>query len=154
MSKKVEREKTTQEKWDRRNNGLAIAGLVLILVGVFWATVCMAEPSMYQKLRSDDYMDDPTIPFNERDNATYTFTDEWLSEQYNRLIWWVMPGAILIACGYAMVYLPGLIGIDEKTIHKEFCRQWQNEKYSSEDGPKDMTYCPECGLKLSRLEKD
>ncbi len=150
MGKKVEREKTIQEKWNQRQKGLAIGALGLILIGAMWAIACMAEPSVLMKLRSDDYMDDPTIPFNERDNATYTFTDEWLSERYDRLIWWCVPGVILLACGYAMVYLPGLAGINEKTIHKEFCKM--PELFETEHPT--WRYCPECGLKLSRLEKD
>jgi len=147
---KKKKEKTVQEKWNERDRALAIIALGLILIGALWAMASMAEPSVYMKLRSDDYMNDPTIPFNERDNATYTFTDEWLSEKYNRLMWWVVPGAILLVCGYAMVYLPGLVGINEKTIHKEFCKI--PEKF--EDEHPTWRYCPECGLKLSRLEKD
>lgn len=134
-------EKTMAQKMRLRNELVTAMGLGLMLLGAMWVVVTMAEPNVYLKLRSDEYMDDPTIPYNERDNATYTFTDDWFSETHNRLIWWSVPGIIIFALGVIPFYMGDLMFRDTE-IHKQCCKGGE------------ARYCPECGLKLSRLEKD
>jgi hypothetical protein len=135
------KEKTMQEKMNQRIKLLGACSLLLIVLGGAFALAQASAVSTYWDLRSDDYMDDPTMPFNERENATYTFTDQWLKDTYWRLIWYAVPGLIMYLVGIVVFYTRDLV-VNEKEIHKTFCK-----------GEGEKKYCPECGLKLSRLEK-
>jgi hypothetical protein len=87
-------------------------------------------------------------------NATYTYPvaeiDE-LGETSNRVIF---AGGVMMGASLVVAFAVAWVVPEKKEIHSLLCRQWQDEKFAGKDGPEDMTYCPECGLKLSRLEKD
>ena len=135
------KEKTMQEKINRRSQILWAVSHMLIVFGGLWASTQIWSATPYYDLRSDEYMDDPAIPYNERDNATYTFTDQWLEEKWTRLMWYCVPGYILFAVGFVLSYSRDWL-INEKEVHKTFCK-----------GSGEPKYCSECGLKLSELEK-
>ena len=151
MTKEKE-EKSELEKCILRKRVVWVLAFVAIVIGGMLAIYAMGTAQTFFELRSDDYMNDPSIPFNERDNATYTFTDEWLSERYNYLMWVAMPGLVLYLVGVGVLFLGDGV-MSYQSVHKAYCRQWQNEKFAGNDGLEDMKYCPECGLKLSQLEK-
>ena len=135
------KEKTMQEKLRMRAQALWALGICLIVIGGLWMDVQLSSIIPYNELRSDEYMNDPTIPYNERDNATYTFTDQWLKDTYWRLAWYAIPGGVLFAIGVALYSCKDWI-INGKEVHKTLCK-----------GDGEARYCSECGLKLSELEK-
>lgn len=132
---------TMQQKLNWRRRVVAICGFALYLTGAIFAVAQLAGTNSYYELRSDEYMNDPTIPYNERGNATYTFTDEWLSDTYDRLLWYVVPWLILFAIGGVMVLGTPYMMMKEEEVHKNFCKGGE------------ARYCPECGLELSKLKE-
>ena len=75
--------------------------------------------------------------------------DEMEEESNWRLCWSCLNGR---KCGGHLAV--AWVIPEKKEIHSMLCRQWEDEQFAGKDGLEDMTYCPECGLKLSRLEKD
>ena len=63
-------------------------------------------------------------------------------------------GLVVLAASAVVLGVIALVLPEHKEIHTMLCRQWQNETFAGKNGQENMTYCPECGLKLSRLEKD
>ena len=150
MTKEKE-EKSELEKCIVRRKIVAAIGLCVLMLGAIFALTVIGAAQTFFDLRSDDYMNDPSIPYNERDNASYTFTDEWLSDRYNTLIWWAVPGLLMIAIAYVILISSDIV-MDDKQVHKAYCKKWEDGDNPNE--PKlGFKYCPSCGLKLSRLEK-
>ena len=147
MAKEKE-EKNELEKCLMRKRIMVMVGFVAIIVGGCLAVAALGASAPFYELRGDEYMDDPTIPFNERDNATYTFTDEWLSDRYNLLMWVAMPGLVLYVVGIGVLFLGDGV-MSDRSVHKAYCKI--TTRYG--DTYPTWKYCPECGLKLSRLEK-
>jgi len=134
--------KDFREQVKVRKSVAGLCGLLILALGaivVLWASFQM---SFYSELLSDDHMTDPAIPYNELENATYTFENEWLMEKVDGSLFILLFGAMLFVPGYIIfVFAESLFG--DKMMHREFCK-----------GSSEGKYCPECGLKLSRLEKD
>ena len=148
MTKKEKTGKSELEKCILRKRVVLVLAFAAIVIGGMLAIYAMGAAQSFFELRSDDYMNDPTIPFNERDNATYTFTDEWLSDRYNHLMWVAMPGLVLYVVGVGVLFLGDAI-ISDQSVHKAYCKI--TARYG--DTYPSWKYCPECGLKLSKLEK-
>ena len=141
MSDKKEK-LTFIERARKRVAMVEIVGLGIFIVGMMGVMLMIHGATVYHELRGDEYMDDPSMPFDERTNATYTFTDDWLKDKYYRsMLWAVIPG-VIGGAGYA-VAIGGVSILNLKETHKEFCRGQGKDRY-----------CSECGLKLSKLEKD
>ena len=144
---KEKKERSVQEKINDRSRSAVIVALALVLIGVMCAIGPIAESGVYQKLRSDDYMNDPAIPFNERSEANYTFTDDFLKDTRDRLMFWAIPGVVMLAIGYAVMILSDY-PLSRKEMHKELCKK--TDIYTNYG----FKYCPDCGIRMSRLDKD
>ena len=86
-----------------------------------------------------DHLTDPSIPAKDLDNATYTYTAQELLKMVDLPIFILFGGLAIMMVGFAMLY----VNPSDKDLHIGQCK-----------GSDKWTYCPECGLKLSRLEKD
>ena len=147
MTKEGKTEKSELEKCLMRKRIVLMFAVVAIMIGGMLAIFAIGAAQTFFELRSDDYMNDPAIPYNERDNATYTFTDEWLSDKYNLLMWVAVPSVILYVVGCGLLFLGDGV-MSDQSVHKAYCKKWESEPLSMH-----FKFCPECGLKLSRLEK-
>ena len=161
MKKLEEKKKTKEEKhWKKYKekgwNGTMIAMYCLIFVGLgaILFMGALAEKEMYRVLKDDDYLTDDGLPYRDMANATYTYPVAEIDELAESSNWLLAMGGVLMAA--SVILLVAMLGVmpEKKEIHSMLCRQWQEEKFAGKNGYEDMTYCPECGLKLSKLEKE
>ena len=115
--------------------GLMIVGVVTLAFGAF-------RGGAYINLQSDDYMTDDGIAYRDLENATYTYEGSELDDLSKQSGWFVASGLVLVGVGYAMFMVFGALVPANTKAHEMYC-----------DGLGEKTHCPECGLKLSRLEK-
>lgn len=155
-----EKKKRTERHW-KAYKQKSVNGMIVVLYGLLFAGVGgilllsgIAEKEMYEVLKDDEYLTDDGLAYRDMVNATYTYPvaeiDE-LGETSNRVIF---TGGVMMGASFVVAFAVAWVVPEKKEIHSLLCRQWQDEKFAGKDGPEDMTYCPECGLKLSRLEKD
>lgn len=107
--------------------GLAILAIVALL----------SVPTM--ELADPNHLTDPAIPYNEMDNATYTWTAEELLDKASYIVPYMFLAAGIMTGGMGVL----LVIPSQKRLHKVHCT-----------GDDKWRYCPECGLKLSRLKKE
>ena len=141
----MEQEKAIQEHRVSLKKKEKIIGIVIIglmIVGVVTLAFGAFRGGVYLDLQSDDYMTDDGIAYRDLENATYTYEGSELAELSNLSGWFVASGLVLVVIGYAMFVVFGVLVPSNTKAHEMYC-----------DGLGEKTHCPECGLKLSRLEK-
>lgn len=136
-------DKMEERKRLKRNRGvIALVAFVLLILGAFGVLHAANSAAVYMALIDEDHMTDPGIPYRDLENATYTYDRQYLEEQVentnNLMLICVIPVFIGTGVFYTLLAMP-----NGKDDHRRFC-----------DGTSEKKYCPECGLKLSRLEKD
>ena len=138
-------EKAVQEYRESLKTKEKILGIVIIglmLVGVVTLAFGAFRQGVYLDLQSDDYMTDDGIAYRDLENATYTYEGAELDDLSTSMLWFIGIGGGMAAIGYAMfIVFAALIPTGTKA-HEMYC-----------DGLGEKTHCPECGLKLSKLEK-
>ena len=122
----------------KRATAIAIACLCLIGTGVALVLVGAMHTSVYPA--DFDHITDKSLAVRDIENATYTWTAEEIDEQADKGLAIMIIGGLFAAAGYPLLFVVPR----ETELHKMYC---EIEEY----GP--CKYCPECGLKLSRLEK-
>ena len=158
--KELDEKKKVERHWkaykQKNGNGLIVLryGLVFVGLGGLVFLGGIQEKDMYQILKDDEYLTDDGLPYRDMANATYTYPVEKLDEMAEQSNWMIFAGAALMGASVVVTLAVAWVIPEKKEIHSMLCRQWQDEQFAGKDGPEDMTYCPECGLKLSRLEKD
>lgn len=136
MTEESKKEMREQER--SRKKHIAIGALVLMLIGVAIALVGIVFTQPY--IEDVDHMTDPSIAVRDIDNATYTWSAAELKDlRMDRLVI-VVVGALFVAAGYPLF----ILSPDDKYLHKMYCEIIEENNFK---------YCPECGLKLSRLER-
>lgn len=127
---------------ERNRVAIAMVSLVLLFLGVMGVLSCANATSVYLGLIDEEHMTDSGIAYRDLENATYTYDRNYLEEQIDNVRVLTVLSAVPLMVGlgifYAMMAMP-----NGKDDHRRFC-----------DGTSEKKYCPECGLKLSRLEKD
>lgn len=144
------REETKEERhWKKyktkRNNAIVLMAYcaVLALIGGVVLLSGLSEKTMYNTLKDDEYLTDDGLPYRDMGNATYTYPASEINELAERSDWAVALGIIVLVASAVVVLSIAWVMPEKREIHSMLCKG---------DGDKD--YCPECGLKLSRLEKD
>lgn len=120
-----------------------VIALSFFVVGLFIMGFAAMKIGAFQELINDEYMTNPAMPYNEYENATYTYSAKWLADEVTKSVLWIIPGMICIAVGYA-VLLSGDLFLSKKMLHKSFCKKVYD---------KSQTYCGDCGIKLSLTKK-
>ena len=124
------------------------AAMYVVVIGVCIAFIGLFQADAVGQFMDEEHMLDPTIPYNERDNASFVITPDNLDTLYEKTEGIVIIGAVLLGAGIAVVASVAAVTPSKKERHKLLC------------GPKpfcvdlEIIYCPSCGLKLSLLEKD
>lgn len=127
----------------KRNEKIGIMRTVAIYGCILGAGLLfggLATQTIYDVLQSDEYLTDDGLPYRDMNNATYTYPSSELDRLGEGATWQIYGGAMLlgstIAIVGAMIYaLP-----PKKDEHQLRCK-----------GTGEWKYCPECGLKLSKL---
>ena len=114
---------------------LAVVGMVILMSG-------LSESAMYNTLKDDEYLTDDGLAYRDMGNATYTYPVSEIDKLAKQSDWAIAIGIIVLAASACFVLAMSLVMPERTEIHTMLC-----------DGTGDKTHCPECGLKLSRLEK-
>ena len=123
------------------------AAMYVLLIGVVIAFIGLFQADAVGQFMDEEHMLDPTIPYNERDNASFVITPDNLDALYEKTKEILIIGGIIAGIGIAVLAVVAAVTPGRKERHKLLC------------GPKpfcvdlEIIYCPSCGLKLSRLEK-
>ena len=123
------------------------AAMHVLIIGVVIAFIGLFQADAVGQFMDEEHMLDPTIPYNERDNASFVITPDNLDALYEKTKNILSIGAVIAGSGSVVLGSVAAVTPSKKERHKLLC------------GPKpfcvdlDIIYCPSCGLKLSRLEK-
>lgn len=101
------------------------------------------EATMYQALKSDKYLTDDGLPYRDMANATYTYPAAEIDKLAESSNWMMAFGALVFAASIIILFAILWIAPEKKEIHMMLCK-----------GQGEKEYCSECGLKLSKLEKE
>ena len=151
MDKKTKDE--LRETHHTQTRCLIFAALFLIGIGFAVYAGGVLYNAVVSDISDDDHMTDPGIAMRDLENATYTWEPDELRDMRMTGYYVVFVGLAIVVAGGGCVVALAVMN-DYQDNHRMLCRQWQDETYAGEDGEQKMTYCPECGLKLSKLEDD
>ena len=130
----------------RKEIAIICIGLIM-LAGAFLCLFGALQMLGYSNLLQDKYMNDPTIPYNEFENATYTISAKEIKDIISDQFWYLGIGAALVGMAYVGVMAIGAVTPNQKELHINNC------EYTVNTDEMDITHCPTCGLKLSLLDK-
>jgi len=134
--------KVELEKVKKNARIVGMAGLVILLVGL--VVLFMAIFTMFDKMIPDnEHITDQDLPVRDIENATYTWTADEFEDMVNEKMSFLIIGGAIAAVGMAIFYSAAIIEPSSIKLHKIGCK-----------GEGEKKYCSECGLKLSRLERD
>lgn len=140
-------EKKTREEHERlkkRENLAEVVSMVILLVGVIVVVLGALSGPTYLTMMDTDHLTDDGIAVRDLENATYTWTADELKEKHDAQGKILLVGAVIGAIGIVMFYTVAAINPANTTkkAHKIYC-----------DGTGEKKYCPECGEKMSELNK-
>ena len=148
-------EKTVQEKiaaWREENSKtiswIGTIGLATIVVGFAFSLIGGLSADMYLQFQDDEYLTDDGIAYRDMGNATYTYPVSEFNDRYMDYRLWLYGGIAVMSVGMALVFGMLFVLPSNTESHRIYCKKWESEPVSMH-----FKYCPECGLKLSRLEK-
>ena len=114
---------------------LAVIGGVVLMSG-------LSENTMYNTLKDDEYLTDDGLAYRDMGNATYTYPVSEIDKLADQSDWAIVGGLALLVASAGLVISIAWVMPEKTEIHTMICNQTD-----------EKTHCPECGLKLSRLEK-
>ncbi len=138
----MDKDREMLEKVQKNKKLLGAAGMILIVIGGAIVLIAALPLGIYPEMMDEEHITDDSIPIRDMDNVTYTYEKEWFDQKEEDARYYVLAGCIPVAAGYALLLATGAF-VDDRKNHRMHC-----------DGTGEKRYCPECGLKLSRLEKD
>ena len=147
-----EKNKIELENLKKKMDLVGFIGLALVVVGGAIALWALMMP-LSAMLPDNDHITDKGMPVRDLDNATYTWTAEEFEKILDRQSDWFVAGLIFLVPGIALFYAMISIAPSEKKLHLIGCKKAKDYQFCPEYGAANK-YCPECGLKLSRLERD
>ena len=124
-----------------RKEGLMFLCLYGLAIGVAGLLFAFGSLAIIGSLDNDKYLSNPDIPYSQMDNATYTYTDENLSDLAGGFTEFLYLAGI-ISVASAACFLVMMISYDKRELHILTCTP-----------VKGVKYCPECGVKIESLKK-
>ena len=139
--------KTPREEHDRlkKREGVALVTIAYIaLIGGCLVILGLVQVGFYDGMKSYDYLTDDGIAYRDLQNATYTYEPIELDELRNDCYLVAIIGGGVLGAAITAFAILAYINPANTSVkaHKIHC-----------DGTYEKTHCPECGLKLSKLEK-
>ena len=149
--------KKSIEKKRKIAEWIYLGAFYAIVLGIGFMFIGVFQGLGVEKLMTEEYMQDPTIPYNEKDNASFVLTPDNIDAIYKDVQNFLIAGGIILISGVAVAGSLMVVTPSKKERHKLVCPGVVNiavdlkrEKAFSSIEPE---YCPMCGLKLSLLDK-
>lgn len=108
------------------------------MVGIFLVGAAYVMLLGTSLMMDEDHITDKGIAIRDKNNATYTWTHHEFDEQSQAGFCAVFAGGASLAVAFALAFASP----SKKQLHKLGCK-----------GSDEWKYCPECGIKMSELEK-
>lgn len=143
------KEKTWREKRNESMSSVLIMVLYGIVIGAVIVVAGLSMNGMYQTLKDDKYLTDDGLPYRDMVNATYTYPAKEIDRLSDGGLWLIAGGIALMGGGAAVAFAVMIVHPDTKDLHRSLCKAYPGIEKTD---PK-IKYCPECGLKLSKLKK-
>lgn len=124
-----------------RKEGMIFFCLYILAIGLAGLLFVSGSLAIIGSLDNDKYLSNPDIPYSQLDNATYTFTNEDLSDLAVALTEFLYLTAIIVAAS-ASSFIVMMVAYDKRELHILTCTP-----------VKGVKYCPECGVKIESLKK-
>ena len=134
--------KVELEKVKKAANAVALVGGVIALLGVVVLFLGLVQMNSWM-FPDNEHITDQNLPIKDVKNATYTWTSEEIKHSEDQAMGLFYAGGVTAIVGVAIMYTAVIIEPSKTKIHEIGCK-----------GDGDKKYCSECGLKLSRLEKE
>lgn len=132
----------------KRKNAKIVSGIGVIICGIGAVILAFAFVSSvgYSIISQEKYLTDPSIPYNELENATFTIGADEVEAHQDSLLIYVVIGSCVFFMGYAiLIAILSVFGSRMKN-HIEDC-EW------STTSEMEVEYCPICGIKLSEVKE-
>lgn len=134
------------EKLKKRHQMVNDACVYVILIGAVMAVGGLVICFGLTSFERETHLSDPNLPYTQYpENATFIWTHKQITNQ----IWAFVP---LIVVGFGIFAIGGVVGVlndDSIDYHKAYCAEITPEDAKA----RGWKYCPECRLKLERLEE-
>jgi hypothetical protein len=134
--------KSYGKRMKNARDAMTVFGLSFLLIAAVAVFYSLGVAQSVVDMADEDHMTDPGIPYRDLDNATYTYDREWIESKADSMITYFLWVFVPLVGGLVLFYASILMPSD-KDYHKSECK-----------GAGEAKYCSECGLKLSRLERD
>ena len=146
MTKEEEtKEERHWKKYKTKRDNAILMMVYCALIAMFGAVILMSglsESAMYNTLKDDEYLTDDGLAYRDMGNATYTYPVAEIDKMAKQSDWAIAIGIIVLVASTCCVLAVTYVMPERTEMHSMLC-----------DGAGEKTHCPECGLKLSRLEK-
>jgi len=138
--------KESMEKKRKISGLIAIVGFYALVIGFGILIMGLFSAQSLDRWLDEEHMSDPSMPYNEFENATYTITPNDLDELLVMSQDMAVIGVVFLGLGVAIIGTMMAVVPSKKEQHKLLCSVTVREHETD-------LYCSECGLKLSLLEK-
>ena len=118
---------------------MLIAGFCVIMLGAM-------ELHGYEMISKDEYLTDPSTPYNEMENASFTIPASEIVAGTDAIFIWIVCGVSIIGCAYLSLLGFALVVPTKKKDHIANC------EYKVVSEMKDE-YCPICGIRLKDVKQ-
>ena len=126
------------EKIRRDSRFVGAVALGMMIGGGFLGLFATGFVGGLATMIDNNHLTDPDTPVSELENATYTFSPDDIIDDVWQFSLMMIAGVTIMVSGLIVVAaLP-----DSKDLHIAICK-----------GHGEVRYCPECGLRLPRLEE-
>ena len=147
--------KTPREEHDRlkKREQIALVAIGYIaLIGGVVLIFAVVQAGFYEQIQSNDYLTDDGIAYRDLQNATYTYEQGELNDLRDNAYTGAVVGGAIFGAAVTAFFIMAYINPANTTIraHKIYCHSWETAENPEEA---KFKHCPECGLKLSKLEE-
>ena len=142
--------KESMEKKRKIRGLIAILGLYAVVIGFAVLVIGLFSAQSLDRWLDEEHMSDPSMPYNEFENATYTITPNDLDELLVMSQDMAVIGVVFLGLGVAIIGTMIAVMPSKKEQHKLICPNIEAMFWGNKVEP---IYCPVCGLKLSLLDR-
>jgi hypothetical protein len=120
--------------------------LTMLIAGFCVIMLAAMELHGYEMISQDKYLTDPSTPYNEMENASFTIPAKDIVAGIDTLYIWMVCGISIIGCGYLSLVGFALVIPSKKKDHIDNCRYGINTD-------SEVEYCPLCGIRLKDVKE-
>lgn len=130
------------EKIKKDTKYLAIGLFCVLLIGAMLLFFGIISCIAYQNMKDPTHFSDPNMKYSDLKNDSFIWTRGEINSEMTVWTYLIVFGGGLLAGGYVLTF----VFPSKKDFHKLGCSVQEFREI------RDIKYCPDCGLKLSKLK--